>query len=447
MDVLHHLVELGVHFLGGPHQALGVLGHLQGGHAHAAGVDGLGGGHDHVLLLAQEVQGVVGGGHIGHLDIVLDAGGGNLLGGLHAHVVLHGGGHVHVHVLHAPALGAGHELAAELIGIGLAVHGILGAHLQDEVQLLRGDDAVGIVNIAVGAGEVGDLGTQLGGLLHDAPAHVAVAGDGDALAIDGVMLVLEHLLEVVDGAVAGGLGADQGAAVAQALAGEDAVLPHALEAAVLAVQVTDFTAAHAHVAGGNVDIRADIAIEGRHEALAEAHDLGVGLAGGVEVGAALGTADGQAGEAVLEGLLEAQELDDTFIHVLLEAQAALIGADSAVELAAPTTVGMPLAVVVAPHHPEGEHTLGLHHAAQQVYLLILGMLVDDGLQRGEHLFHSLHEFGLVAVLGLDIFQHACQISIHRKLPPKFNYYDRNTIVAFHHAHDNTNFSIPQGTLS
>ena len=89
--------------------------------------------------------------------------------------------------------------------------------LQDEVQLLVGDHAVGIVDVAVGAGEVGDLRAQLGRLLHDAPAHIAVAGDGDTLALDGVILVLPHFLQVVDSTVTGGLGADAGAAVGEAL--------------------------------------------------------------------------------------------------------------------------------------------------------------------------------------------------------------------------------------
>ena len=137
-------------------------------------------------------------------------------------------------------------------------------------------------------------------------------------------------------------GTDQGAAVAEALAGEDAVLPRALQAAVLAEQVADLTAAHAHVAGGDVHVRPDVAVQSRHEALAEAHDLGVGLAGGIEVAAALAAADGQAGQAVFEGLLKAQELDDAGVDVLLEPQAALVGADGAVELAAVADVGVPL---------------------------------------------------------------------------------------------------------
>jgi uncharacterized protein with PIN domain len=47
--------------------------------------------------------------------------------------------------------------------------------------------------------------------------------------------------------------------------------------------------------------------------LAEAHDLAVGAALGIEVRAALAAADRHAGERVLEDLLEAEELDDAEI--------------------------------------------------------------------------------------------------------------------------------------
>jgi hypothetical protein len=44
--------------------------------------------------------------------------------------------------------------------------------------------------------------------------------------------------------------------------------------------------------------------------LAEAHDLAVALALGIEVRPALAGAHRQAGQAVLEGLLEREELED-----------------------------------------------------------------------------------------------------------------------------------------
>ena len=224
--------------------------------------------------------------------------------------------------------------------------------------------------------------------------------------------MLEHILQIVHRAVAGGLGTDQAAAVAEALAGQNAVFKAALQTAVLAVQVSDLPGTHAHVAGGHIDIGPDVAVQGLHEALAEPHDLRVGLAGGIEVRAALGAADGQAGQAVLEDLLEAQELDDAGIYILLEPQAALVGADGAVELATVADVGMPGAVVRHPHHAEGEHPLRLHHPVQKIRFLILRMFLDHRLQGRENLLHSLDEFRLIGVLGLDIFNHTGKIGVH-----------------------------------
>src|SRR5699024_5767818 len=166
----------------------------------------------------------------------------------------------------------------------------------------------------------------------------------------------------------------------------------------LGVQATALAAADAHVDGGNVDIGPNVTIQSSHKALAEAHDLSVGLTGGIKVAAALAAADGQAGQAVLEDLLKAQELDDAGVHIGLEAQAALVGADGAVKLAAITDVGVIVAVIVHPHHTEGKHTLRLYHAVEQVSLLIFRMLVYHGGDRGEHLFNGLDKLGLVAVL-------------------------------------------------
>ena len=61
----------------------------------------------------------------------------------------------------------------------------------------------------------------------------------------------------VDQAVAGGLGAGQGAAVGEALAGEHALVPVG-QALVLAEQVADLPGAHADIAGGYVGVRADV---------------------------------------------------------------------------------------------------------------------------------------------------------------------------------------------
>ena len=99
----------------------------------------------------------------------------------------------------------------------------------------------------------------------------------------------QHLRGEVDGAVAGRLGTDQRAAPVQALAGENAGELVA-DPLVLTEQEADLAAAHADVTGRDVGVRADVPLELRHEALAEAHDLVVALALRVEVRAALAAA-------------------------------------------------------------------------------------------------------------------------------------------------------------
>ena len=367
-----------------------------------------------MLLLLQELQSIIGGGHVGHFDVVLDAGSGDLLGRLQMNVVLHGGGHDDIHLVGAqtPGLLAGEEGHTELVGVILHLVAAGSTHLQHVVDLLVGDHAVLVIDVTVGTGHGNDLAAQLGNLLHDTPGHVAEAGDGHALALDGVVLVLEDLVQVVDSTETGSLGTDQRTTEGHALTGDHAVLEGADDAAVLAVQIADLAGTHAHVAGGHVNVGANVTIQFGHKGLAETHDLSVGLAGGIEVGTALGTADGQGGQSILKGLLKAKEFDHGQSHVGLEAQTALVGADGAVVLHAVAAVDLPLAVVVHPGHTELDHALRLDHALQQSNLLILGMGLDDGGQRGQDLFHSLQELGLVGVLGLGGFQNSIKILAH-----------------------------------
>ena len=129
------------------------------------------------------------------------------------------------------------------------------------------------------------------------------------LALEALAGVGQHFLGEVAQAVAGSLGTGERTAEGEALAGQHAgvLVLHAL---VLAKQVADLTAANADITGGHVGVGADVAVQLGHKALAETHDLGVRLAVGVKVSAAFAAAHGQAGQAVLEALLKAQELQD-----------------------------------------------------------------------------------------------------------------------------------------
>ena len=90
---------------------------------------------------------------------------------------------------------------------------------------------------------------------------------------------------------------------------------------------------------------------------------------------------------------------------------------SRVVLNAVAAVDVPLVVVVLPGHAELDGALGLHHALQQSDLLILGVSVDNGLQRAQDLFHSLQELRLVGVLRLGVGQNSLNVLVHRYIPP------------------------------
>ena len=207
---------------------------------------------------------------------------------------------------------------------------------------------------------------------------------------------------VVAQAVAGGLGAGQGAAEGQPLAGDDAALKAVNDALILAVQVGHLPGAHADVAGGGIGELADVAVQLRHKALAEAHDLPVALALGVKVRAALAAAHGQGGQGVFQDLLETQELDDGQVHAGVEAQAALVGADGGVVLHAVAPVDPGLAAVVHPGDAELNHTFRLHKALQQADGFPFGVLVHNQLQRFKNLLHCLQKLRLVGVSALHL---------------------------------------------
>ena len=152
-----------------------------------------------------------------------------------------------------------------------------------------------------------------------------------------------------------------------------------------------------------------MAVELGHKALAEAHDLGVGLALGVEVAAALAAAHGEGGQGVFQHLLKAQELHDGEVDGGVEAQAALVGADGGVILHAEAAVDTGLALIVHPGDAELEHALGLDKALEKAGGLPLGVLVDDELQGFKDLAHGLQELGLACVAALNVGVYAVQI--------------------------------------
>ncbi len=211
----------------------------------------------------------------------------------------------------------------------------------------------------------------------------------------------EHLGAEVDDTIASSLRTDERAAPAETLAREDAGELVA-ETLVLTEEVADLTTADTDVASRNVSIGTDVALELGHEALAEAHDLSIGLAFGVEIGAALATAHREGCEAILENLLESEELEDTEVNGGVETETALVGADSGVHLNAEAAVDLDVAFVVEPGHAEDDGALGLCHALKDLSGLVLRVLIDVGHEGGNDLAYCLMELRLVGVLGNNL---------------------------------------------
>ena len=161
----------------------------------------------------------------------------------------------------------------------------------------------------------------------------------------------------VNAAITSGLRPDQAATPAATLASEN-TLPLVGESAVSTEHVTDLTASDTNVTSRHISLRANVLVQLAHETVAEAADLAVRLALGVKVGTALATAHVEAGQGVLENLLEAQELEHGEVDGGVQAEAALVGAQGGVELHAEGIVDLDLALVVLPHYAELDDALG-----------------------------------------------------------------------------------------
>ena len=153
-------------------------------------------------------------------------------------------------------------------------------------------------------------------------------------------------------------------------------------------------------------------LELSHEALAETHDLSVGLAVGIEVAAALTAAHGEGGEAVLEGLLEAEELHNGKIYVRSEAETSLVGSDCAVELYTEAAVDLNLAVTIDPGNTELNNALRLYETLKKACFLILGVLFDNGFEGLKDFFNGLKKLGFVSVTLLNLCKNFLNVSVH-----------------------------------
>jgi Activator of Hsp90 ATPase homolog 1-like protein len=115
---------------------------------------------------------------------------------------------------------------------------------------------------------------------------------------------------------------------------------------------------------------------------------------GVEVRAALAPAELQPGQAVLEDLLEREELDHAQADRGVEPQPALVGPEGAGELDPEAPVDVDLAPLVLPRHLEDQLALGLAQPLEDLGLQVLRVGGDGRLDAVEDLADGLVELGL-----------------------------------------------------
>ncbi|CRH63894.1 Uncharacterised protein [Chlamydia trachomatis] len=142
-----------------------------------------------------------------------------------------------------------------------------------------------------------------------------------------------------------------------------------------------------------------MAVELSHEGLAETHDLSIGLALRVEVGATLATTNRQASQGVLEDLFEAKELNDRQVDGRVEAQTALVRADRGVELNAVAAVHLDLAVAVHPGDTEHDLAFRFDNAFEDLKVSVFRLAFGKRSNRQQDLVNGLVEFGLARVAG------------------------------------------------
>ena len=173
-------------------------------------------------------------------------------------------------------------------------------------------------------------------------------------------------------------------AVAESFSGEHTgeLIPHPL---VLTEQIANLPCADADVTGRDVGVWTDVSGKLGHQALAEAHDLGVRTSLGVKVTSALAAAHRQTGQAVFEGLLKCEELDDRQVDAGMQPQTALVRTDGRVKLHSPGAVDLGFAMVVLPGNTELDGSLRLDHPLQQTGSFIFRVAQDDRLQSAQHL--------------------------------------------------------------
>src|SRR5437588_7959321 len=143
----------------------------------------------------------------------------------------------------------------------------------------------------------------------------------------------------------------------------------------------------------------------RHQSLAKTHYFEIGFSFRVEIGSAFSAAHRQSSEGVLEYLFEGKKLENAEVDRRVKSHSALVGADCAVHLDPEPAIDMELALIIAPWHPEHDHSLRLNNSLQDLGRSILRMAIENKRERLHHFLDSLMEFRFSWISCFNVGDH------------------------------------------
>ncbi len=423
IDVVHDGMEVLVDLFSSPVAVLGILADFKTGGSNTTSVDSLTRTEgDTGILDSLDSSGLRT--HVGDLGNILHAVSDKLFCILFSELVLESAGASDVALDHPRLLTSGElALAGELVSHILNLVAVGSTHNQHIVDHFLGD-TIGDLADAVRTGDSNNLSAEFDSLGSSTPSNVTEAGEGDSLTLHGVALFFDHVFHIVHGTETGSFGTDEGATPAIALTSESAGAVLASEFLVHTVHIANFAAANAYVTSGAVLIGTDIAPEFIDKSLAEAHDFGIALSNGVEISTTLTTAERQHGQAVLEDLLEAQELQHGDVNGLVETETTFVGAEGGVVLDTVAEVRLDFAIAVNPSHAEREDTIRLDESFDDLGLFELRVLVVDFFDAFEHFAHCLQILIFARMLGFQSGHNFIDFHFLTLIKGLFNVFER-----------------------
>jgi len=401
IDVVHDGVEVLVDLFSSPVAVFSVLADFETGGSNTTSVDSLTRTEgDTGSLDSLDSTGLRT--HVRDFSNILHAVSDKLFCILFSKLVLESAGASNV-ALDAPRLLTSSELAlaGEFVSHILNLVAVGSAHDEHVVNHLL-SDTVGNLADTVGTRDSDNLSAEFDSLGSSTPSHVTEAGEGDFLTLHGVALLFNHVFHIVHGTETGSLGTDEGATPAIALTSESASAVLAGQFLVHTVHVANLAAANAYVTSGAVLIGTDVAPEFIHEGLAETHDFSIALSNGVEISTTLTTAERQHGQAVLENLLETEELQHGLVHLGVETETAFVSTEGGIVLDTITEVHLGLTLIVNPNNAELEDTIGLDKTLDNLSSLVLRMLVIFFFNSLQDLTNGLQVLVFARMFGFQV---------------------------------------------